>query len=138
MKTIRIAAALILRPDGDTLLVRKRATAAFMQPGGKIEPGESAATALVRELREEIGLDVDPELLVPLGHFEAEAVNEPDHRVVAEVFRLEIGDRHIRPAAEIEQIAWISPRDPGDILMAPLTGHQILPAYRQTLGPGKA
>ncbi|MBB4242699.1 MULTISPECIES: NUDIX domain-containing protein [Rhizobium] len=49
-KTIRIAAALVLRPDGKTLLVRKRGTIAFMQPGGKIEPRETAEAAVVREL----------------------------------------------------------------------------------------
>ncbi|EPM86442.1 NUDIX hydrolase, partial [Pseudomonas syringae pv. actinidiae ICMP 18804] len=39
MKVINIAAALLIGADGRTLLVRKRGTQAFMQPGGKIEPG---------------------------------------------------------------------------------------------------
>jgi hypothetical protein len=34
-KTIVIAAALLLDPQGRTLLVRKRGTAFFMQPGGQ-------------------------------------------------------------------------------------------------------
>jgi len=42
-KTIRIAAALLIEPNGQTLLVRKRGTQAFMQPGGKIDAGEQAA-----------------------------------------------------------------------------------------------
>jgi len=33
---LRIAAALLVREDGCTLLVRKRGTTSFMQPGGKI------------------------------------------------------------------------------------------------------
>lgn len=37
MKIIRIAAALLIGTDGRTLLVRKRGTQAFMQPGGKID-----------------------------------------------------------------------------------------------------
>jgi len=37
--TIPIAAALVCRADGRMLLVRKRGAFAFMQPGGKIEPG---------------------------------------------------------------------------------------------------
>ena len=58
MKIITIAAALLIAPDGKTLLVRKRGTQAFMQPGGKIEPGEAAAMALARELKEELGLSL--------------------------------------------------------------------------------
>ena len=38
--------------DGRLLLSRKRGTSAFMQAGGKIEPGEQPAAALVRELRD--------------------------------------------------------------------------------------
>ncbi|WP_246674460.1 MULTISPECIES: NUDIX domain-containing protein [unclassified Mesorhizobium] len=40
--------------------MRKRGTSAFTQPGGKIEPREAPLNALVRELREELGLAIDP------------------------------------------------------------------------------
>jgi 8-oxo-dGTP pyrophosphatase MutT (NUDIX family) len=60
LAVIRIAAALVCRGDRRMLLVRKRGTFAFMQPGGKIEPHETPAAALVRELAEELGLAVDP------------------------------------------------------------------------------
>ena len=73
-KTIRIAAALLIRGDGQTLLVRKRDTLAFMQPGGKIDAGEQPAEALVRELREELNLRIDPSEAVYLGQFSAPAV----------------------------------------------------------------
>ena len=57
--SIYIAAALLIGSDGKTLLVRKRNTTAFMQPGGKIEPGELAVNALARELDEELGIQID-------------------------------------------------------------------------------
>lgn len=132
MKTIRIAAALVLRSDGQTLLVRKRGATAFMQPGGKIEPGESPADALARELEEEIGIRARPGEFQPLGYFEAAAANEPDHLVMADVFVLEIGDTPVSRAAEIEEIRWVSPDQPGDIALAELTGRHILPAWLQT------
>jgi 8-oxo-dGTP pyrophosphatase MutT (NUDIX family) len=138
MITIRIAAALIVDKSGDTLLVRKRGTDAFMQPGGKIEPEETALQALVRELKEEIDLDVDPDAALFLGRFEASAANEPDHIVEAQLFRVDVATRSIRPAAEIEEARWISVREPNDIPMAALTEHLILPFYRQTLSAGGA
>lgn len=42
---IHIASALIVGPDGRTLLVRKRGTRAFQQPGGKIDPGEAMCSS---------------------------------------------------------------------------------------------
>lgn len=129
MPTIRIAAAVIIRTDGKTLLVRKRGTKAFMQPGGKIEPGETPAAALLRELVEEIGLHASSEDLQSLGHFEAPAANEPGHMVSADVFLIDIGDTEIIKSAEIEELCWISPESPGDIVMAQLTEYHILPAY---------
>ncbi len=133
MRTIHIAAALILRGSDETLLVRKHGTAVFMQPGGKIEDGERAGAALLRELKEEIGLVVEPERLLYFGHFEAMAANEPGHRVVAEVFRLETSVGNPQPTAEIEEIRWVSVHSPGIVAMAPLTADHILPAYRKLL-----
>jgi len=53
--TIKIVAALICDEAGRVLLVRKRGTAAFMQPGGKRDPGEDDIAALSREIAEELG-----------------------------------------------------------------------------------
>ncbi|GLS19366.1 DNA mismatch repair protein MutT [Labrys miyagiensis] len=131
MKTILIAAALVLRGSDETLLVRKRGSTAFMQPGGKIEDGESPAAALVRELKEEIGLTVEADELAFFGRFEAMAANEAGQRVRAEVFLAQAGATDTRPTAEIEEVRWISISAPGTIAMAPLTEHQILPAYRR-------
>jgi 8-oxo-dGTP diphosphatase len=61
MKITEVAAAVIERP-GEFLLAQRPAGkpyAGFWEfPGGKIEPGEDARAALVRELREELGIEV--------------------------------------------------------------------------------
>jgi 8-oxo-dGTP diphosphatase len=131
---IRIAAALLLGPDGRTLLVRKRGTQAFMQPGGKIEHGEQPVSALARELEEELGLLIDPAQARYLGQFCAPAANEPGHVVEAELFELRI-DQGVTPAAEIEEVRWIDPAGDGDLCLAPLTRDLILPFYRASLSP---
>lgn len=129
---IRIAAALLLGPNGHTLLVRKRGTQAFMQPGGKIDPGEQPLQALARELLEELGLRIDPAQARYLGVFSAPAANEPGFEVQAELFQLHI-DAPVQPAAEIEEMQWIDPLTEGNLTLAPLTRDLILPFYRDTL-----
>jgi 8-oxo-dGTP diphosphatase len=125
---IRIAVALVSRADGRTLIVRKRGTVTFIQPGGKIEPREDPAAAVCREVHEELGLEIAPGQLRYLGRFEDVAVNEPG-TVVAEAFSVTI-DAHVTAAAEIEELVWIDPAAPGDLVIAPLTRDQLLPLLR--------
>ena len=130
--TIRIAAALLIGGDGQTLLVRKRGTQAFMQPGGKIDAGEQPVEALARELHEELNLRIEPGQAAYLGGFSAPAANEPGFTVHAELFQVRI-DVPVTPAAEIEEIRWIDPAGDGGLLLAPLTRDEILPFYRASL-----
>jgi 8-oxo-dGTP pyrophosphatase MutT (NUDIX family) len=127
--TIRIAAAVLLRPDGATLLVRKHGTTAFMQPGGKIEPGETPFAALRRELAEELNLPITEPETIYLGCFRAPAANEPGHIVEAELFRLSTTAR-ITSAAEIAEAIWLNPAVPTNLTLAPLTRDIILPLAR--------
>ncbi|WP_331691902.1 NUDIX domain-containing protein [Pseudomonas sp. ZY71] len=129
---IRIAAALLLNPEGQTLLVRKRGTTAFMQPGGKIEAHESPVHALARELEEELGLQIDPAQAAFLGQFSAPAANEPGCVVQAQIFQLTI-DTEVMPAAEIEEVIWVDPATDPAVVLAPLTRDLILPFYRNSL-----
>ncbi|HAL68440.1 MAG TPA: DNA mismatch repair protein MutT [Pseudomonas sp.] len=129
---IRIAAALLLDSQGRTLLVRKRGTQAFMQPGGKIDAGETPVQALARELLEELGLQIDPAKAVRLGQFSAPAANEPGFEVQAELFRVDCA-ASVVPAAEIEEITWLAADQTPEMPLAPLTRDLILPLYRQLL-----
>lgn len=131
-RTIRIAAALLIAADGRTLLVRKRGTEAFMQPGGKIEAHEQPLQALVRELQEELGLVVDPTQASYLGQFAAPAANEPGFTVEAEVFLLPI-EQAVSPEAEIEEVLWLDPQQETSVRLAPLTRDLILPFYCNSL-----
>lgn len=126
---ISIVAALIRDPAGRVLLVRKRGTAAFMQPGGKRDAGEDDVAALAREIDEELGCRVLPGSARSLGVFDCAAANEPGFRVRAAVYAVDV-DGAIAPRAEIEDIAWVDPAAVTGIALAPLTRDHVLPLAR--------
>ncbi|MBS1673262.1 MAG: NUDIX domain-containing protein [Actinobacteria bacterium] len=127
MPDIHVSAAIITDAEGRVLVVRKRGTERFMQPGGKPEPGETTAQTLVRELHEELGLEVDEGSLRPLGVFVSAAANEPGHRVVANAFATTAEPADVRVQAELAELRWITPEDAETLLLAPLSEEHLLP-----------
>ncbi|TVP43275.1 MAG: NUDIX domain-containing protein [Halomonas sp.] len=121
---LKIAAAVVSDPDGRLLLVRKRDTSFFMQPGGKIDAGETALEALCRELKEELGLSVNSDQLSPLGMRSAPAANEPGVMLEAYLFSLVI-DEPVEAAAEIAEARWLTREEAWQLPLAPLTKEYI-------------
>ena len=118
---IRVSAVVLRDADGAVLFVRKRGTTMWMNPGGKPEQGETAAECGAREVAEELGVDLDPARLEPLGELVAPAANEPGHTVVADTFVWPdpIG-RDVHPASEIDAVRWAEPHEFDDATLAPL------------------
>jgi mutator protein MutT len=126
MPTIRIVAAVILNSRGHLLLVRKRGTETFMQPGGKFEPGETSEQAIIRELNEELGFELEASDFEYVGRFAARAANEVDHMVDCDV-HFTVVDTEGVAAAEIEELMWIDPARMDDVALAPLTAKVMRP-----------
>ena len=125
-RRIHVSAAVIV--DGDRLLlVRKAGTTAFMQPGGKPEPGETGAETLSRELQEELGVRVPAGELRALGEFTASAANEPGFLVVADVFEADLDGQEPVVGAEIAELRWVSRAEADDLEIAPLAREYFLP-----------
>ena len=129
-EVIRIVAALVQDRESRVLLVRKKGTQAFMQPGGKLQDGESHVAALERELREELRCSFRPGSPVFLGTFTAAAANEYDCLVEAALYAVDL-EGPISAASEIEETAWLSPDSPHDLELAPLTREHVLPLARK-------
>jgi 8-oxo-dGTP diphosphatase len=64
-----VVACALIDADGRVLLAKRppgRPLAGLWEfPGGKVEPGETPEAALIRELKEELGITVDPKCLAP-------------------------------------------------------------------------
>jgi len=64
---VDVAVGVLIRPDGDFLLTSRPAGKVYEGywefPGGKLEPGETVAQALQRELHEELGINIGPAAL---------------------------------------------------------------------------
>lgn len=82
MNTLDVCCALIELPSarGPLLLAAKKAAGQsngllYEFPGGKLEPGENAQNAVIREIREELGCAIRPvRMLTPVRHREEERV----------------------------------------------------------------
>ena len=70
MKIVLVVAVALIDPDGRILLAQRpegKSMAGLWEfPGGKIEPGESPEATAIRELREELGIEVREPCLAPL------------------------------------------------------------------------
>lgn len=117
-KIVDVAAAVLQRPDGAFLLAQRpvgKIWAGYWEfPGGKLEQGESARDALVRELREELGIDVHTAYPWLMRVF-----TYPHATVRLHFFRVTAWSGELHPH-EGQQFSW---QQPASVLVAP-----ILPA----------
>jgi 8-oxo-dGTP pyrophosphatase MutT (NUDIX family) len=94
--------------DRRLLGARSRGKSAWYVPGGKRESGETDAQALVREIREELAVEIDPATLRYVAAFEAQADGKPDGvHVRVTCYRAEAAGAPT-PSAEIEELRWLT------------------------------
>ena len=70
--------AVVIKARGEVLLQLRRDTQTWAPPSGGIEPGETAAAGVVREVREETGLRIVPEAIVAVLSGEDYSVTYPN------------------------------------------------------------
>ena len=75
-------------------------------PGGKRDVGESDEQALIREIKEELNVDIDPTTIVYYGTFTAQAHGKPEGTMVRMTCYQAKYSGELRSSAEIEHMDW--------------------------------
>lgn len=114
-----VVAAAMVDPDGRVLLAQrpegKNLAGLWEFPGGKLEEGETPEAALVRELREELGVETEASCLAPIAF--ASHTYETFHLLMP-LFALRKWAGTPRPL-EAAALAWARPNEMRDYPMPP-------------------
>lgn len=108
---VLVVAAAMLDPAGRVLIAQRPANKSlgglWEFPGGKVEPGESPEAALVRELKEELDVDVEAQALEPFA-FASHAYD--DFHLLMPLYTLNSWRGEPRPL-EAQALAWATPQE---------------------------
>jgi 8-oxo-dGTP diphosphatase len=119
MKTILVVAAALVDSDGRVLIAQrpegKQLAGLWEFPGGKVEPGETPETALIRELEEELGITVKQACLAPFVF--ATHTYETFHLLMP-LYLIRRWDGEPE-AKEHAALKWVRPNDMGQYPMPP-------------------
>lgn len=126
---IHKAAAIMIR-GRNILVVRAKGKGHFIDPGGKLETGESPQQALIRELSEEIAIKVRESDLVFFGTFFAPAAGQEDKMLQMDAFIVTRWQGEPTATSEIEQIAWINSDIPKNMQVGSIFEHEIIPRLK--------
>ncbi|ETT63032.1 MutT/nudix family protein [Paenibacillus sp. FSL R7-277] len=97
--------------DGKVLGARSKGKDTYYFPGGKREPGESDAETLIREVEEELSVQILPETIAEFGSFEAPAHGKAEGVLVRMTCLTADFTGELAPASEIEELAWLTYKD---------------------------
>lgn len=115
--------------DRHLLVTRAFGKDVFVAPGGKLEPGESSTDALLRELDEELQVNIDPSNLELLGAFHAIAAGHENMTLKMDVYLIKNFQGELLPNNEIEEIMWINTQTTG-VPIGSIFEHDVMPMLK--------
>ena len=121
MQTVIVVACALIDADGRVLISRrpeeKLNGGLWEFPGGKMEPGETPEAALIREIREELGVSLRGKCLAPLT-FASHSYPEHGFHLLMPLYVCRRWDGEIT-ALEGQKLAWTKASRLGDYAFVP-------------------
>ena len=103
--------ALLYIVDGKVLSTRSKGKDAYYLPGGKREGNESDLETLVREIKEELSVNIIIDTANLYGVFEAQAHGKAEGILVKMSCYTADFTGELQPASEIEEMKWLTTED---------------------------
>ncbi|MGJ1421080.1 NUDIX hydrolase [Sphingobacterium spiritivorum] len=103
--------ALIYIQDRRILTARSKGKDKYYIPGGKREAGENDTATLIREIKEELNVDVIPSSIQFCGIFKAQADSHPEGKIVRMTCYSALFEGELTPMSEIEELSFMSSAD---------------------------
>ncbi|MFB5674028.1 NUDIX domain-containing protein [Paenibacillus terreus] len=103
--------AWIYLQNGRVLGARSQGKELCYLPGGKREPGETDEETLIREIKEELSVDILPESISYVGTFEAQADGKSEGIIVKMTCYTAKFTGELRPDSEIAELVWLTSQD---------------------------
>jgi len=97
--------------DKKLLGTRSKKKDVYYIPGGKKEEGETDKEALIREIKEELSIELVPESLEFVNKFKAQAHGKPEGVTLQMTCYLGNFKGEIKPNSEIEEVVWLIHKD---------------------------
>lgn len=109
-KTVEVVALAIIE-NRKLLVARNKGKTVYYLPGGKREKGENDMQTLLREVREELNLVVDPSSVTLFAQYVTEAYGEGDGVMVDIRYYLGKVRGTLTPQAEIDEVRYITKQE---------------------------
>ena len=119
MKIVLVSAVALIDADGRVLLAQRPAGKAMAGlwefPGGKVHEGETPEAALIRELKEELGIDTRESCLAAIG-FASHSYE--DFHLLMPLYACRVWKGKMAPR-EGQELAWVRPARLADYPLPP-------------------
>lgn len=129
-KLVHRSGAVIIQ-NKKVLVERSKGKNFFIPPGGRLEMGETPKQSLMRELKEELQIEVNESDLIEFGSYFKKAGGQEDYDVQMDLFIIKNWNGEIKLDSEVEEVLWIDSNIPQNISIGSIFEKEVMPKLKE-------